>query len=221
MTTLYKKKVRCAVCGNENEFTGIGSTNRLGWPDLDTRPPEMERSTIFTWVQRCPGCGFCASDISKAPPGAGSLVRASEYQKQLHDRAYPDLANSFLCKAMVDEQMSDYAAAAWALVYAAWACDDAEQRNQARICRSKAAKMLIEAEAHSQKIVEQDGMSTAILIDLLRRSGQYAEAQESLVTRQSAITEDFIIRILGFQATLIKNGDDSCHTIAEALGEEE
>jgi hypothetical protein len=57
MTTLYREKSRCAVCGIATEYTSIGSTNAFGSPDLDTRPPEMQRSTIFAWVQRCPECG--------------------------------------------------------------------------------------------------------------------------------------------------------------------
>lgn len=54
MTTLYEAKAQCAVCGTESEYTGIGSTNSFGSPDLDTRPLKMKRSTIVDWIQRCP-----------------------------------------------------------------------------------------------------------------------------------------------------------------------
>lgn len=76
----------------ENQYTDIGSTNEFGSPDLDTRPPEMRRSTIFAWVQRCPQCGYCACDVSKAPSQAEALVRSSEYIRQLSDSIYPELA---------------------------------------------------------------------------------------------------------------------------------
>jgi hypothetical protein len=89
MTTLHKQKIECAVCGTETEYTGIGSTSAFGSMDLDTRPPELERSTIFAWVQRCPECGYCASDVSQAPRHAASLVRSSEYVEQLIDPTYP------------------------------------------------------------------------------------------------------------------------------------
>lgn len=127
MTTLYKEKARCAVCGTETEYTCIGSTNAFGSPDLDTRPPERHRSTIFAWVQRCPECGYCGSDVSQAPSQAASVVSSPEYTRQLSDSTYPELANKFLCKALIDERSGDYAAAAWALIHAAWACDDADQ----------------------------------------------------------------------------------------------
>ncbi len=243
MTTHYKKKLRCALCGNEAEFTGIGSTNALGSPDLDTRPSQMRRSTIFAWVQRCPVCGYCASDVSKEQPGleellckaiidqkakdpegaAWALIHAAwvcddaEYRRQLIDHEFPELANSFLCKAIIDQEAKDHVGAAWALIHAAWVCDDADLSEKAVICRDKAANMLITAEQHGQQIAEQNGVSTAILIDLLRRSGRMDDATKAIAKRRLWITEDIIIRILDFQADLVRKGDMRCYTISEAI----
>ncbi len=150
MTTIYEKKARCAVCGFETAYAGIGSTNAFGPPDLDTRPPEMKRSTIFAWVQRCPACGYCASDVSKAPSQASSLIYSPEYARQLTDSTFPELANGFLCKALIDEGSADCASAAWALIHAAWACDDAEKPEPAKTCPSKAADMIEKAHAFSE-----------------------------------------------------------------------
>ncbi len=44
MTTIYNKKITCCLCNKESEYRGIGSTNAFGSPDLDTRPPQMQRS---------------------------------------------------------------------------------------------------------------------------------------------------------------------------------
>lgn len=217
MTTLYEEKVQCAICGTETEFTEIGSTNSFGSPDLDTRPPEMQRSTIFDWVQRCPECGYCASDVSMATPQAASLVRGPEYSRQLADSAYPELANSFLCKAFIDESSDDYAAAAWSLIHAAWSCDDAGKDVPAKTCRSKAADMIRKALESDQQVAEQDGSETAIQVDLLRRAGRLSEAQQLITTQRAAITEDIILKILTFQETLIASGDEACHTISEGL----
>lgn len=221
MTTTYKKKVRCAVCGTESEHTGIGSTNAIGSPDLDTRPPEMKRSTIFAWVQRCPECGYCASDISKAPAQAAAVVCSPEYTKQLSDSTCPELVNSFLCKALIDESSGDYAAAAWALIHAAWACDDAEKATLARTCRRKAADMIETALRNGQKVAEQDKADVAIRVDLLRRAGRVTEAQQLIMRNRAESTEDIIAKILDFQDALLTDGDEACHTIAEALGENE
>jgi len=100
---------------------------------------------------------LCGRDIGR-PPVAGRIIRSDEYQRQLHDPKYPALANSFLCWALVElsacghvtlgvsgtdstEEQPDLfplaetarvARAAWALIYAAWACDDSDGRSGRR-----------------------------------------------------------------------------------------
>jgi hypothetical protein len=69
--------VGCHVCGKASPQFGIGSTNAYGYADLDSRPPEMRRSTIGYWVHRCPVCGCCAADLETAPETARALVEAS------------------------------------------------------------------------------------------------------------------------------------------------
>ncbi|MFZ5655436.1 MAG: hypothetical protein ACOY42_13705 [Pseudomonadota bacterium] len=221
MTTFYEEKVQCAICGTETEFTGIRSTNAFGSPDLDTRPPEMQRSTIFAWVQRCAECGYCASDISKATSQAALLVRSPEYTRQLADSTFPKLANSFLCEALINEGSEDYPSAAWSLIQAAWACDDAEMASPAKICRSKAAGMIDRAIESGQQVSEQGGAEIAIQVDLLRRAGRLNDARQLVETQQHAITEDIILKILTFQKALIEGGDEAPHTISEALGQNE
>ena len=216
MTTLYKEKTRCSVCGAESGYDVIGSTNAFGSPDLDSRPPEMKRSTIFAWVQRCPECGYCASNVSKSRPGSGVVVKGKEYKGQLNDPEYPELANSFLCEAIVEQKAKDYAAATWALIHAAWVCDDSDRLAQAKVCRTKAAKMLLIAEEHGQKVAKQEGASTALLAELLRRAGRSEDAQKLIAERRGGITEDIIAQVLDFETTLLDKNDVSCHTIAEA-----
>lgn len=219
MTTFKEEKVRCSLCSTKTKYTGITSTNAFGSTDLDTRPPEMERSTIVAWVQRCPKCGYCASDVSTARPEAQTVVIGQEYKDQLNDPTYPKLAASFLCKAILDRESKDFAAATWALIHAAWVCDDSDQAEEAMACRQKAADMLVIAEEHRQQVAEQDGASTTMLIDLLRRSGQFEQARKTIVERRRMISERIIARILDFQTCLLDRNDTGCHTTAEALGE--
>lgn len=221
MTTLNKKKIRCGICGLKSEYIEIGSTNAFGSTDLDTRPSEMERSTIFAWVQRCPKCGHCASDVSLPHEGAKSVVGRIEYKKQLEDSTYPELANSFLCKAMIDYESKDHTAATWALIHAAWVCDDSGHTGQAKACRMRAADTLVIAEEQGQQVSYQEEASTAILADLLRRSGQFEQARQVIEKRRGSISDDIIKRILDFETALIDKQDLSCHTIDEALGENE
>jgi hypothetical protein len=218
MTTHQEENVRCSICGTEAEYPMITSTNAFGSTDLDTRPPEMERSTMFAWVQRCPKCGYCASDVSAARPEAQAVVIGQEYKDQLNDPTYPKLAASFLCKAILDKESNDFAAATWALIHAAWVCDDSDQAEEAMACRQKAADMLVIAEEHRQQVAEQDGAATTMLVDLLRRSGQLEQARKTIAARRSTITEGIIARILDFQTGLLDRNDIACHTTAEALG---
>ena len=219
MTTLHEEMKRCGICGFESEYTGIGSTNCMGSNDLDTRPPEMERSTIFAWVQRCPNCGFCNSDVSKTMKSAQLSIDRQDYKDQLNDPAYPTLANSFLCTAIFYRGRGVLSRSTWGLIHAAWACDDADKPEQAGICRKKAAATLVFGQENDQTISSNDRSNAAILVDLLRRSGQAEQAREVLATQTDITGADVISRVLTFQSVLLGRNDVSCHTVAEALGE--
>lgn len=219
MTTLYKQSLRCSVCGTETEQTGIGSTNTFGSPDLDTRPPEMKRSTIHAWVQCCSGCGACADDLSKVDESARDVVKRPDYAAQLRNSEFPELANFFICKSMIDEYGGKFASATWALIHAAWACDDAKSTAQAVSCRRRAAAMLRKAEANGQEVTQQPGASTAILVDLLRRAAALDEAAGVVDQAGESFSEEIFAQMLNYQKELIEAGDLDCHTIAEALGD--
>ncbi|MCS6806858.1 MAG: hypothetical protein NZ823_17170, partial [Blastocatellia bacterium] len=207
MTTFYEEMKRCAICGEQNECVGIASTSEFGSPDLDTRPPEMTRSTIFTWVERCWICGYSTSDISRASDQTAAIVRSAPYRKQLTDATLPYLANSFLCKAILDESVGDYASAGWAIIHAAWVCDDSEKPESAKECRSRAADMVLKAIEAGQEFTKQRGGEIAILVDLLRRAGRFSEAKELIARKRDEIKDDIILKVLAFQAQLITRGD--------------
>ncbi|HPD55934.1 MAG TPA: hypothetical protein P5294_03720 [Smithellaceae bacterium] len=217
MTTVFQERSSCAICGNEKEFVKIYSTNSFGSPDLDTRPPEMMRSTMHAWVQQCPECGYCASDVVKAPPEAKKIIEDEKYKSQLKDEKYPKLANLFICMSIIEEQASNCVNAMWALIHAAWVCDDSGHSNEAKTCRNRAVEMLLHAEKHDKKWAKQQGSITAILVDLLRRSGRLEEAREAIAQRRAEISGKIIITILDFQSALIKQGDVSCYTVSQAM----
>jgi len=78
MTTLFPQKETCFVCGNTSEHTVIGSTNAFGSPDLDLRPPEMQRSTITHRVQRCPTRATCRSPKNSIAPSFQRFSQGSD-----------------------------------------------------------------------------------------------------------------------------------------------
>ena len=58
MTIIKDIETECSVCGETTEQPVLMSTNSWGYPDLDLRPPEMQRSTMHVWIQECPHCGY-------------------------------------------------------------------------------------------------------------------------------------------------------------------
>jgi hypothetical protein len=215
MTTLHKTDKRCALCGKTSEHTEISSTNAFGPPDLDTRPPEMKRSTITWWIQTCPSCGYCAPDLSELIEKAAEKVSTDAYQQQLHNPEYPASANAFRCFSFIQESAGEYRGAGRACIHAAWLCDDSGADDGARDCRKKAVTFLQKARESSQHFGEQSGAEEALLVDLLRRSGQFEPALRMCDEGLKKNPGQLITSILQFQQTLIHKSDAACHTIAE------
>ena len=157
MTTMQENEVECCVCGKTSTHMGIASTNSFGSPDLDTRPPEMQRSTIYYWIQRCPSCGYCSSDLSNCSDNVNGIVESEEYQNIINDQSIPDEAASFLALSYEKQQSHQYSDSAWRAIHAAWICDDKGNDEAARKCRIKALSMIEKGEANSQKIADQAG----------------------------------------------------------------
>ena len=77
--------------------------------------------------------------------------------------------------------------------------------------------MLTRAEERGQPVGKPEGASTAILVDLLRRSGRFDDARRALAARRGTIADEAVAGVLDFQSSLIELNDASCHTIAEAF----
>ncbi len=157
MTTMFKKEVECCVCGEKNSHTGIGSTNSFGSPDLDTRPPEMQRSTIYHWIQRCPSCGYCSSDLSKCSNNTKEIIKSVEYQNIVKNNVTPEVASSFLALSYEKEQSNQYSDSAWMAIHASWICDDENNSEVSTRCRKQAISLIEKANSQAQKIAVQKG----------------------------------------------------------------
>ena len=218
MTTTYQENLRCAVCGSVNAFMGIASTNAFGSHDLDTRPPEMQRSTISTWVQRCPECGYCANRLDEAPAEAKAVVESSDYRHQLARDDCPELANAFLCLRLIAEKAGAIQEAAWACIHAAWACDDAANDLAASHCRLQAVGLIRRLHEQNLTLAEQPGADQAMLTDLLRRAGRLEEALDVADHAIAGVDNDLIRAVLRYEKALIALGDVGVHRIEEAEG---
>ena len=212
MTMLASDSVRCGNCGASSEHTVLMSTNAFGSPDLDLRPPEMKRSTMDTWLQLCPQCGYCAPDLSQSPADP-AVLRSAAYRAALRSADFPELARRFLAYALT-AGVSDPAAAAHAYLQAAWVCDDAGRGEQAAKCRRQSAAWFRQCKPFAS---DEQGVGTgAVLVDVLRRGGQFAEATgECQAALASPAATGVIRKVLEFQLRLVASADTGAHEVSE------
>lgn len=229
MTTIFEITEQCLVCGTVSSHAEIGSTNAMGFSDLDTRPPEMRRSTMEMWVRECPKCGYCAESLEEGGEAEAvrKIVLSPEYRKQLKKRSFPRLANRFLCRAMILEAQGVYGAAGWAALSAAWACDDSWENYQktdvrkkmetSSLCRQRATELFILAQKNGDEFAEGDGVQEAILADVLRRSEWFDAAVKSCLAGLEKQPEEIIQKILLFEKKLAEERDVYCYTLGHLV----
>ena len=134
MTTIVPKTVTCAVCGRKSEVSIICSTNAFGSPDLDLRPPEMQRSTMGLWVQECPYCHYAASDLQEPYEGAADRLTAADYLDCSKLEQLPESARKFYRYHLLRLEQADWEGAFSGALWTAWCCDDAgDDKNAARL----------------------------------------------------------------------------------------
>ena len=218
MTTIFSAEVTCAICGSEQAVTLIGSTNAAGPMDLDTRPPEMKRSTLHAWVHECEECGYVAADLGDAAEARQTAPLWHAYLSELNRADRPRVANRFVCRSLFDEAAGDHGAAGWRRLHAAWACDDAEQADEAREQRRAALVCFERARAAGQRILHSViGGDEVVLADLARRAGEFAQAEAYVATglAQAGVPAQ-INGLLQFQRKLAVARDTGRHTVDEA-----
>jgi len=142
-------------------------------------------------------------------------VNSQDYQDRLNDSKLPQLANAFLCYSMLKENDNDYATAAEAAIHAAWICDDNHLIRGAKQCRQRTIDMWRQAMRKGQSLGKQIGAEESLIVDLLRRSKQFAEAQATCIEGLEKKPGKYIRDILLFQQKLITNLDIDCHCIDE------
>ena len=220
LTTIFENKVMCCVCGEKSYQTDIGSSYSSGSPDIDTRPPEMERSSIEYWVHRCPSCGYCSSDISECDDNSKEVVDSKEYKDILSGSEMPELATLFLAASYHSEMQQKYSDAAWDVIGASWVCDDENNLDLSTKCRKKAIKLINKANNNNQKFIDQKGASELITADLMRRSGMFQEALDLLLSLKIEEFDEIIREVVKYEKNLIKKKDIDANLVSEALGEE-
>ena len=145
------------------------------------------------------------------------VLRRPKYQEQLHSENFPVLANTYICKSMIQEHAGDQKAAMWSLIHAAWVCGYEGLEHQAVVCRDLAISMFRRVAAEGQ-FVSEKGREIALLIDLLRRTGRLEEAAKTIGAALEGSSDPVLHKLLNYQRSLVQSHDLSCHKAHEALG---
>ena len=217
MSRIVPIERKCAICGVINEYRGLASTNsfeRCG-PDLDLRPPEMLRSTMPVWIQECPECGYISEDISDPSDVTKEWLKSEKYHTCDGIVFVSDLAKQFYKYYLINLEDKNPEDAFFAILHAAWACDDNDDDVNAKHCRELAiplATKLIEEEYENQENIK------LMRVDLMRRVGQFNELLEEYSSVQ--FDEELMNRILEFEIKKAKDKDIACYCVEDVTGKE-
>jgi len=218
MTISLLTLVKCSVCSFTSEQQVIAKTNILGGSTaLDTRPPEILKSTINSQLQVCPKCGYCCHHLAQEYPQAAEVVKSKIYQTQLTNPEYPELANGFLCHAIIQKKVGEFAQAGWASLTAAWVCDDAHNDKAAQKSRQQAAALFQKAITKGENIDREPITKDVILIDIYRRCGDFDAANRICNNALRQKSEGIPIKLLEYEHKLLRQQDKRCHTLEEAV----
>lgn len=210
MTTVYEQDVKCAHCGVTSSHMVIGSTNAMGYPDLDLRPPEMQRSTMRVWAQQCPGCGLVAADLAQEQGDIGDLLLSERYCSVRTNGSLPQLTSRFWCAAMVDDDRGDHRAGFHSMLCAAWAADDAHLEELAQQCRRLAIESF-------NRDPDEVWDSRFQLLDVLRRASLWSEAEALVNDLQQPTPSPQLSKVVEFQSKLVAERDHRSYTFGDAL----
>ncbi len=210
MSTFFPQHCKCYICGGKNEYTVIGSTNAFGACDLDMRPPEMQRSTMPFWVQKCPDCGYVSDSVEDPSSVTREYLNSHAYKTCCGIAFRSNLAAVFYKQHLINSRDCDNRSAAFALLHAAWACDDEHDGKNAELCRLEMLPILTEViekaldDRDDLYLLKADVMRRASLFDQLIE--QYSEASFSKVLYN---------QIAAFQIMLAEKRDSSVYTVAD------
>lgn len=204
--------MKCAVCGKASHHPVLTSTNSFGYPDLDLRPPAMQRNTMNTWIYECPHCGYVSSDLEKPLEISEDFLKCESYMTCEGHDFKSDLAGLFYKAYLISKKQNELQGEFYNLLYCAWVCDDADDELavDVRITATDVISMLIEADSKDREnfIVMKS--------DLMRRSGKF---DEMIMEYENVYFENELLNdIITFQIKKAVENDDGCYTIEDVKG---
>ena len=144
MTVIGLKFKKCAVCGHEGKFPLTYSYTIFENSDLDGRPGEMLRGTMWTWAERCLKCNYCGRSIEQ--------IEDERFVKMVYELSYKqlfqnnkeeiELVVTFKAASYLQEAIGNWKSAAKFVLYNAWIWDDEENEIEAIRARKQTIMLL-------------------------------------------------------------------------------
>ena len=165
------KELICSKCGEIHKYQVLSECHCDCSLLLDSRPCYGYQNTMGFWLQEC-DCGYVSVDISIDNGASPDLLHSIEYYTCNGVEFESCLAERFYHYYLIMKAQKNAFDAFYALLRAAWCCDDVRDEENAMICRKQAITLANELLA---KKVPQKMEIYLIRLDLMRRSGQFEE----------------------------------------------
>jgi hypothetical protein len=102
----------------------------------------MMRSTMRWWIQKCPNCSYVSGDIENATSARVKWLKAIELVLSDKMKFKSSLAEDFYKHYLISHRDMRVKDAFYAILHAAWACDDCLDGENAVFCRKLAIEEL-------------------------------------------------------------------------------
>lgn len=214
MTLIDEVKMNCSVCGKSSLQPVLMSSNQMGYQDMDTRPSEMYRSTMETWILECPHCGYVASSLDDDLIISSAYLKSPEYKTCKGIEFKSSLAEKFYKQYLIENEKFEEIDSFFAILHCAWACDDAKDQENSKLARKIAIKIVNQLVKYKEKDITDLIVMKA---DLLRRIGEFDQLIKEY--KNFRTEEEILNKIIMFQLEKAQEKDSKCYTLREVLVE--
>jgi len=169
---------------------------------------------MYLWVQECPNCGYVSSEVSDPSSVTKEWLAGEKYSSCDGIEFSADLAKRFYKQYLINLEDKNSEDAFFAVLHAAWACDDENDEDNAKHCRELALPLVQEL---IQKGHENKDSLELLKADLMRRTGRFDE----LIAQYSSLRfeDDLLDQIMAFQINKAKEKDVACYRVEDVTGE--
>lgn len=208
---VVKTPVICSVCDSPQVIDFLRSFEHTGLHGADLRP---SGSAAWIWtgsILRCTECAACGESLESFPGTARPVVRSADYRAIANAAIPPPIRDAMAASLLAERIGWDDRAFRYALA-ATWSADDEDSRRDKTgeprdpglgdAARSLAIRLWLEQcgdvlhttipRGHETAEVSPTGeplLDNQVLVDLLRRVGNWADATTALKVARVALAD--------------------------------